>query len=76
MNASRTIGVPHRAHGFPCCPYACSRWEKYPEAPFTLTYWASKLVPPSTSARSSTDRVSASSRRTAALRSAASVGAA
>ena len=37
MNCSRRIGVPHRGHGRPCCPYAASERSKYPDAPLTLT---------------------------------------
>ncbi len=59
MKGSRTIGVPHRGHGRPARPYAFREWAKYPDAPFTFTYCASKLVPPSASALPSTSRTAA-----------------
>ena len=50
MNDSRRIGVAHRGHGSPSCPYAFRDREKYPDCPLTLTYSESKLVPPLASA--------------------------
>src|SRR5579875_469898 len=46
MNAVRRIGVPQRGQGSPSRPYTASERSKYPLSPFTLTYSASKDVPP------------------------------
>ncbi len=73
MNVSRRIGVPHREHGSPCRPYACSERSNSPLTPSVETYSASKLVPPAASASRITS-AAASSTRCASARRSVSVG--
>lgn len=61
MNATLRIGVPHREQGSPSRPYASRLRAKYPLRPSTFTYSASKLVPPTSSARRITAAVASSS---------------